>query len=97
MPNKSINLSLIISIYIYYILYLLRGELKSQFIYSHCKLYVMSMFTFSFHRIRLYKSTNRGSKMDKVYRGIPDAKELFKNLWQGEFKFQAHIHGFAMP
>lgn len=51
--------------------------------YSHCKLYVVSMLTFPFHRIRLYKSTSRGSKMDKVYRGIPDAKDIFRIYGKG--------------
>ena len=78
MSNKSRNLSMIISIYIYYILYLLHSELKSHFICSNCKLYVVSMLALSFHRIRLYKSANRGSRMEKVYKGIPDAKELFR-------------------
>ena len=44
MSNKSRNLSMIISIYIYYILYLLHSELKSHFICSNCKLYVVSIF-----------------------------------------------------
>ena len=83
MSNKSRNLSMLISIYIYYILYLLHSELKSHFICSNCKLYVVSMLALSFHRIRLYKSSNCGSRMEKVYRGIPDAKELFRIYGRG--------------
>ena len=80
MSNKSRNLSMIISIYIYYILYLLHSELKSHF---NCKLYVVSMLALSFHRICLHKSANRGSRMEKIYKGIPDAKELFRIYGRG--------------
>ena len=83
MSNKSRNLSMIISIYIYYILYLLHSELKSHFICSNCKLYVVSMLALSFHRIRLYKSANRGSRIEKVFKGIPDAKELLRIYGRG--------------
>ena len=83
MSNKSRNLSMIISIYIYYILYLLHSELKSHFICNNCKLYVVSMLALSFHRIRLYKSANRGSRIEKVFKGIPDAKELLRIYGRG--------------
>lgn len=64
----------------YFIYYLVNSNVIS---YSHCKLYVVSMLNFPFHRIRLYKSTSRGSKMEKVYRGIPDAKEIFRIYGKG--------------
>ena len=44
---------------------------------------IVSMLALSFHRIRLYKSANRGSRIEKVYKGIPDAKELFRIYGRG--------------